>query len=118
MPCPSVSLRSPDKVKRTIRFVDILPEDIEEVVVDTPVKDYRYAIQNMRIVLPRPIVRNPFVDVNIVDVVSYAVARYRAIELANGKGLVSDTCDTEVWRGVPDVDPMNVVSIQLSGQTG
>eukprot|EP00972_Heterocapsa_arctica_P079293 11688501-Heterocapsa_arctica.AAC.1 len=104
MPCPSVGLRSPDKVKRTIRFVDILPEDIEEVVVATPFKDYIYAIQEIKTVSPKPIVRNPS-DVNIVDVVSYAVARYRAIELANGKGLVSDTCDTEFWRGVPDIDP-------------
>eukprot|EP00972_Heterocapsa_arctica_P078065 11514413-Heterocapsa_arctica.AAC.1 len=68
------------------------------------VKHYRYAIKNIKTVLPKPVVRNPD-DVNIVDVVSYAVAGYRAIELANGEGLVNDTSDTELWRGVQDIDP-------------
>eukprot|EP00972_Heterocapsa_arctica_P062579 9226949-Heterocapsa_arctica.AAC.1 len=86
IPCHSVSLGSSDKVKRTIRFVDILPEDIEEVVVDTRFKHYGYAIRKTRTISPKLVVRNP-VNVNIVDVVSYAVARYRAVELANGQGL-------------------------------
>eukprot|EP00972_Heterocapsa_arctica_P090101 13292510-Heterocapsa_arctica.AAC.1 len=39
----------------------------------------------------------------ITDWTSYAIAKYRAIELANGDGLLSDPSDVETWRGV-DLD--------------
>eukprot|EP00972_Heterocapsa_arctica_P020758 3058988-Heterocapsa_arctica.AAC.1 len=42
---------------------------------------------------------------NITDWTSYAMARYRAIELANGDGLLSDPTDVEPWRGVDPVHP-------------
>eukprot|EP00972_Heterocapsa_arctica_P038800 5718056-Heterocapsa_arctica.AAC.1 len=34
-----------------------------------------------------------------------AVARFRAIELANGRGLVNAPEDTELWMGVENVHP-------------
>eukprot|EP00972_Heterocapsa_arctica_P045178 6670205-Heterocapsa_arctica.AAC.1 len=37
---------------------------------------------------------------------SRAVARFRAIELANGRGLVNGPEDTELWMGVENVHPM------------
>eukprot|EP00972_Heterocapsa_arctica_P029095 4280622-Heterocapsa_arctica.AAC.1 len=39
-PCSPVRSGSPSSVKRTIRFVVLTSEDIEEVIVDTPFKDY------------------------------------------------------------------------------
>eukprot|EP00972_Heterocapsa_arctica_P051016 7497609-Heterocapsa_arctica.AAC.1 len=36
---------------------------------------------------------------------SSAVARFRAIELANGRGLVNDPEDTELRMGVENVHP-------------
>eukprot|EP00972_Heterocapsa_arctica_P007343 1070531-Heterocapsa_arctica.AAC.1 len=40
------------------------------------------------------------------DLMSQAVARVRAIELANGRGLVNDPADIELWMGVESVHPM------------
>eukprot|EP00972_Heterocapsa_arctica_P021742 3197989-Heterocapsa_arctica.AAC.1 len=37
---------------------------------------------------------------------SQAVARFRAIELANGCGLVNDSDDSELWMGVQAIHPM------------
>eukprot|EP00972_Heterocapsa_arctica_P035571 5234906-Heterocapsa_arctica.AAC.1 len=42
---------------------------------------------------------------NIGDWTSYAVARYRAIELANGDGLMNDPTDVEKWRGADASHP-------------
>eukprot|EP00972_Heterocapsa_arctica_P103677 15279460-Heterocapsa_arctica.AAC.1 len=37
---------------------------------------------------------------------SQAVARFRAIQLANGRGLVNDPADTELCMGVETIHPM------------
>eukprot|EP00972_Heterocapsa_arctica_P006410 939388-Heterocapsa_arctica.AAC.1 len=39
------------------------------------------------------------------DLMSRAVARFRAIELANDRGLINDPEDTELWMGVENVHP-------------
>eukprot|EP00972_Heterocapsa_arctica_P079191 11674107-Heterocapsa_arctica.AAC.2 len=54
-----------------------------------PFKAYGYATKNIKGEVPSPVVRNPN-EIHIVDAVSYAVARYRAIELVNGDAFVND----------------------------
>eukprot|EP00972_Heterocapsa_arctica_P091340 13476657-Heterocapsa_arctica.AAC.1 len=102
MPCGPVGPRRSSSVKRIIRFDDDVL--IEQVPTDTPFKDYRYARDQIRTYLPKPVVRNPN-GINLKDLMSHAVARFRAIELANGRGLVNDPYDTEMWRGVEKIDP-------------
>eukprot|EP00972_Heterocapsa_arctica_P097035 14316122-Heterocapsa_arctica.AAC.1 len=104
MPCKPIRNRKLVEVVRTsIRF-DPNPV-IEEVdAVNSYFLDYGYAAERIRYEMPPPISRDPN-DVIINQTVAYAVARFRAIELANGYGLVQDREDTELWRGVEDVDP-------------
>eukprot|EP00972_Heterocapsa_arctica_P070545 10421343-Heterocapsa_arctica.AAC.1 len=106
MPCyaiiPTVSgVATPDPgltpCKRKVRFDDNV--SIEEVVTDTPFKDYSYAIKTMRTKAPRPVILDPN-TMYARDLMSRAVARFRAIDLANGRGLVNDPEDTELWLGV------------------
>eukprot|EP00972_Heterocapsa_arctica_P086862 12805667-Heterocapsa_arctica.AAC.1 len=40
------------------------------------------------------------------DLISLAVARFRAIELANGTGVINDRDDAELWMGVDKIHPM------------
>eukprot|EP00972_Heterocapsa_arctica_P050773 7463396-Heterocapsa_arctica.AAC.1 len=40
------------------------------------------------------------------DLISQAVARFRAIELANGHGLINYPADIEQWMGVEEIHPM------------
>eukprot|EP00972_Heterocapsa_arctica_P063696 9399565-Heterocapsa_arctica.AAC.1 len=101
MPCSTIT---PTKsYKRKIRFDDIV--FIDEVVIDTPLVDYRYASKEIRKRAPRPVIRDPN-TMYAKDLMSQAVARFRAIELANGRGLVNDPADTELWMGVESVHPM------------
>jgi hypothetical protein len=39
------------------------------------------------------------------DLISLAVARFRAIELANGDGVINDADDVEKWSGVREIHP-------------
>eukprot|EP00972_Heterocapsa_arctica_P009620 1418058-Heterocapsa_arctica.AAC.1 len=39
------------------------------------------------------------------DLISLAVARFRAIELANGTGVINDADDVEQWMGVDEIHP-------------
>eukprot|EP00972_Heterocapsa_arctica_P060589 8937825-Heterocapsa_arctica.AAC.1 len=78
--------------KRKICFNDTV--FIEEVVTNTPFKDYSHAIKKIRTKTPRPVIRDPN-TMYAKDLMSRAVARFRAIELANGRGLVNDPADTE-----------------------
>eukprot|EP00972_Heterocapsa_arctica_P081682 12039364-Heterocapsa_arctica.AAC.1 len=57
---------------------------VKQLEVDTEFVDYRYARNRVREVAPIPVVREPGGG-NITDWISYAVVRYRAIELANGE---------------------------------
>eukprot|EP00972_Heterocapsa_arctica_P005673 837394-Heterocapsa_arctica.AAC.1 len=102
MPCSPVAPVRLSPVKRTIRFDDNV--FIEEVPNDTPFKDYRYARDKIRTKSLKPVVRNPN-KIHLRDLMSHAVARFRAIALANGRGLVNDPNVTEMWRGVEKIDP-------------
>eukprot|EP00972_Heterocapsa_arctica_P043156 6362802-Heterocapsa_arctica.AAC.1 len=98
MPCPPVVPR------RKPKFVDVARGDIEEYPVDVVFRNNGYAIYQVRDKPPRTVVRVDGGN-NITDWTSYAIARYRAIELANGDGLLSDPTDVEPWRGVDLVHP-------------
>eukprot|EP00972_Heterocapsa_arctica_P091143 13448784-Heterocapsa_arctica.AAC.1 len=74
----------PAPFRRKPRFGDNV--FIEEVVTNTPFKDYSYAIKKIRTKAPRPVIRDPN-TMYAKDLMSRAVARFRAIELANGRGL-------------------------------
>eukprot|EP00972_Heterocapsa_arctica_P039441 5809108-Heterocapsa_arctica.AAC.1 len=37
---------------------------------------------------------------------SLAVARFRAIELANGHGVMNDPADAQPWMGVEEIHPI------------
>eukprot|EP00972_Heterocapsa_arctica_P064858 9572725-Heterocapsa_arctica.AAC.1 len=41
----------------------------------------------------------------IRDLVSLAIARFRAIELANGTGVINDADDVDKWTGVIKIHP-------------
>eukprot|EP00972_Heterocapsa_arctica_P078767 11614798-Heterocapsa_arctica.AAC.1 len=75
--------------KRKVRFND---------------NDYSYALKKIRAKAPRPVVRDPN-PMYAKDLMSQAVARFRAIELANSRGLVNDPADTELWMGVERSSP-------------
>eukprot|EP00972_Heterocapsa_arctica_P096711 14268868-Heterocapsa_arctica.AAC.1 len=76
MPCaPVVPRRKP-------QFVDVTPDDIEELPVDIEFRDYGYAISYTRKVMPKAVLRVDGGN-HITDWTTYAVARHRAIELAN-----------------------------------
>eukprot|EP00972_Heterocapsa_arctica_P036102 5312652-Heterocapsa_arctica.AAC.1 len=61
------------------------------------VNKYGYDIDQVRDKPPWAVVRVDGGN-NINDWTSYAIARRRAIELANGDGLLSDPTDVEPWR--------------------
>eukprot|EP00972_Heterocapsa_arctica_P062978 9290690-Heterocapsa_arctica.AAC.1 len=112
MPCnniipviPKVATLDPGPVpfRRKPRFDESV--FIEEVVVDTPFQDYRYAISRIRKKPLRPVTRDPN-TMYAKDIISLAVARFRAIELANGNGVINDPADIEQWMGVDEVHPM------------
>eukprot|EP00972_Heterocapsa_arctica_P116207 16451920-Heterocapsa_arctica.AAC.1 len=77
MSCPPVVPR------RKPRFVVATPDDVEVYPVDVVFRNYGYAIDQIRDKPPRAVVRVDGGN-NITDWTSYAIARYRAIELANG----------------------------------
>eukprot|EP00972_Heterocapsa_arctica_P053643 7903826-Heterocapsa_arctica.AAC.1 len=51
MPC------SPVVPRRKLRFVEVTPDDIEEYPVDAVFKDYGYAIEHIKKIAPRAVVR-------------------------------------------------------------
>eukprot|EP00972_Heterocapsa_arctica_P065976 9734747-Heterocapsa_arctica.AAC.1 len=85
MPCSSVKPRVKPK------FIEVTPSDIETYEVDV-FKRYRYAINRERD-KPLRVVNRVDGGEHIVDWTTYAVARYRAIELANGDGFLNDPAD-------------------------
>eukprot|EP00972_Heterocapsa_arctica_P048164 7102606-Heterocapsa_arctica.AAC.1 len=76
MPCAPVTPR------RKPKFIDVTPSDVETFPVAV-FKKYGYAIDKEKDELPKVVNRVDSGE-NIVDWFSYAIARYRAIELANG----------------------------------
>eukprot|EP00972_Heterocapsa_arctica_P048558 7157051-Heterocapsa_arctica.AAC.1 len=103
-PCSDININSPVPVtalampckpvvpRRKPRFVDVTPGDIELCPVDVVFRNYGYAIYQTRDKPPVAVVRVDGGN-HITDWTSYAIARYRAIELANGDGLLSDPSD-------------------------
>eukprot|EP00972_Heterocapsa_arctica_P018322 2705616-Heterocapsa_arctica.AAC.1 len=84
MPCNVVinMLAGTSSLRRKPRFDDNV--FIEEVVVDILFKAYSYAIKKIRTKALRPVIRDPN-TMYARDLMSRAVARFRAIELANGR---------------------------------
>eukprot|EP00972_Heterocapsa_arctica_P083853 12356699-Heterocapsa_arctica.AAC.1 len=93
----------PEPFRRKPRFDDNV--FIEETIVDFMVDDYRYAISRVRKRPLRPVTRDPN-TMYTRDLISVAVARFRAIELANGTGVINDPDDSEQWMGVDKIHPM------------
>jgi len=93
MPCAHVPLGAlampckPVTPRRKPKFIDVTPSDIETFPVAV-FKRYGYAIDLVKDELPKVVNRVDGGE-NIADLFSYAIARYRAIELANGDGLLS-----------------------------
>eukprot|EP00972_Heterocapsa_arctica_P070469 10409345-Heterocapsa_arctica.AAC.1 len=65
---------------------------------------YKYAISRARKRHLRPITRDAS-TMYTRDLISLAVAHFRAIELANGIGVINDADDVERWMGVDKVHP-------------
>ncbi len=97
--------------KRTLSFLDIQSSDIKLIPAEV-MRRYNYAngwratepgykeqYRPLRNGPPKPVVRDDY-GRNLHDWTTYAMARYRAIELAEGKGLLSHSSDCERWEGV------------------
>ena len=65
---------------------------------------YKYAISRARKRPLRPVTRDAS-TMYTRDLISLAVARFRAIELANGMGVINDSEDVERWMGVDKIHP-------------
>eukprot|EP00972_Heterocapsa_arctica_P101695 14984437-Heterocapsa_arctica.AAC.1 len=106
MPVPVTALAmpvTPVPPRRKPRFTLATPFDIEVYPVAV-FKQYCYVNDQERVKAPKAVDRVDGGN-NIDDWTLYAIARYRAIELANGDGLLSDSSDVEPWHGVALTHP-------------
>jgi hypothetical protein len=91
-----------EPLRRKPRFDDNI--FVEEVVVDNIHENYIYAVSRVRKRPVRPVSRDPY-TMYTRDLISLAVARYRALELVSGDGVINDIDDVDRWNGVQKIHP-------------